>query len=361
MTDVPPPAGHRRVWRYVSFAISLLIVIGIFVFAIPKVASYKDVLASIRTLTALQLWSLVAASIFNLFTYWWANMAALPGLTLGKAAVDTQTTTSVANTLPGGGAIAVGLTYTILRSWGFSGTAVALFVSVTGLWNIFAKLALPVVSVGLLVVQGHSGAAFVTAALVGLAVLAVAIVLLTAIFRSERVARRIGDGLGGAISWLKRPFHGKPFSDGGDRAVRFRSDTIVLVERRWLWLTLTTILSQLALFFVLLLSLRSLGVSEQDVSTAEAFAVFAFSRLITVIPITPGGVGVIDLGYIGGLVAAGGDRSEVVAAVLLFRTLTFAIQIPLGGITYLIWRGKKSWRTAAVDPAQVHPSVTGSG
>ena len=40
----------------------------------------------------------------------------------------TQTTTSVANTLPAGGAIAIGLTYSILNSWGFTGTNVALYV-----------------------------------------------------------------------------------------------------------------------------------------------------------------------------------------------------------------------------------------
>ena len=116
------------------------------------------------------------------------------------------------------------------------------------------------------------------------------------------------------------------------------------MSRRWIRLTWTTLLSQMALFFVLLLSLRHLGVSEQEVSTAEAFAVFSFGRLISALPITPGGLGVIELGYIGGLVGAGGDKAAVVAAVLLFRTLTFGIQIPLGGFTYLIWRAKKSWR-----------------
>ena len=116
------------------------------------------------------------------------------------------------------------------------------------------------------------------------------------------------------------------------------------MSRRWIRLTWTTLLSQLALFLVLLLSLRHLGVSEQEVSTAQAFAVFSFGRLISALPITPGGLGVIELGYIGGLVGAGGDKAAVVAAVLLFRTLTFGIQIPLGGFTYLIWRAKKSWR-----------------
>ena len=362
-TNEVPARKKKNFWRYVSFAVSLAIVVGIFAFAIPKFADYKDVWAAIQTLTPLETGSLVAATVFNLFTYWWANMAALPGLTLGKAAVVTQTTTSVANTLPGGGAIAIGLTYSILHSWGFTGTAVALFVGVTGIWNIFAKLALPVLSVAFLALQGSSGAAFVTAAFVGLVVLAIAVGLLVAVFRSESLARRVGNGLGAVVSWVKRPFHGAPVTDAGDKAVKFRADTITLVERRWLWLTLTTILSQLALFFVLLLSLRHMGIAESEVSAAEVFAVFSFGRLISALPITPGGLGVIELGYIGGLVAVGGDKAQVVAAVLMFRTLTFGIQIPLGGFTYLIWRGKTSWRRAAIEDAgpEVQPSVAGSG
>jgi uncharacterized protein (TIRG00374 family) len=352
---------RRNVWRYVSFALSLLIVVGIFVYAIPKFADYSAVWASISSLTPLELGTLIAATIFNLFTYWWANMAALPGLKLRQAAVSTQTTTSVANTLPGGGAIAVGLTYTILRSWGFSGTDVALYVGVTGIWNIFIKLSLPVLSIVFLVIQGRSSTGFISAALIGLAVLAGAVVLLAAVFKSEALARRVGNGLGRVVSAIRRLFHKPPVADGGERAVRFRSDTIVLVERRWLRLTWTTVLSHLALYFILLLSLRHLGISESDVSAAEVFAVFAFGRLISALPITPGGLGVIELGYIGGLVAAGGDKPAVVAAVLLFRTLTFGIQIPLGGFTYLIWRGNKSWRRRAPDEDEAQTSAVVSG
>ena len=36
-------------------------------------------------------------------------------------------------------------------------------------------------------------------------------------------------------------------------------------------------------------------------------------------------------------------HAQVVAAVLLFRVLTYGLQIPLGGFTYIIWRRKKSW------------------
>jgi uncharacterized protein (TIRG00374 family) len=143
-----------------------------------------------------------------------------------------------------------------------------------------------------------------------------------------------------------RVFRRPPVTGLAESAVRFRRETIGLIRRRWLWLTLATILGHIALFLVLLLSLRHVGVSEAEISTAQALAVFAFGRLISALPITPGGLGVIELGYIGGLVAAGGPRPQVVAAVLLFRVLTFGIQIPIGGITSLIWRKKRSWRRA---------------
>lgn len=349
---------HSPARRIVSGVISLLIVGGIFVFAIPKVADYSAVWKAFESLTGLELLSLIAATVFNLFTYWWANMAALPGLRLSRAAVLTQTTTSVANTLPGGGAIAVGLTYTILKSWGFTGTDVALYVGVTGIWNIFVKLALPVISLVFLVIAGESGSAYVVAAVVGVIVLAIAVGLLSALFVSERFARRIGDWFGRVLSFFLKLF-GKPArTDTGDRAVKFRADTIGLVERRWVRLTLTTILSQVALYFVLLLSLRNMGVSEQEVSAAQVFAVFSFSRLLTAVPITPGGVGVIDLGYIGGLAAAApdGEKAAIVAAVLMFRALTYGIQIPLGAFTYLIWKAKKDWRRESPSDAEQQAS-----
>jgi uncharacterized membrane protein YbhN (UPF0104 family) len=328
------------------------VVIGVFAFAIPQIADYGTVVNTLRRLTWIEFWSLLLAMAFNLFTYWLANMAALPGLGLARAAVITQTTTSVANTLPAGGAIAVGLTYEMLHSWGFGRVDSTLYVAVTGIWNIFMKLALPIVSVAILALTGTSSAAFVTAAVIGLVVLATAVGVFALIFWKEELARHVGV-LGERVGTSVRKIFGRrPLTGVAERAVRFRRETIGLVRRRWLWLTLSTILGHLALFLVLLLSLRHVDASEGEISTAQVLAVFAFGRLISALPVTPGGLGVIELGYIGGLVAAGGARPEVVAAVLLFRVLTYGIQIPLGGITYLIWRGKSSWRRP-VQPVHV--------
>jgi uncharacterized membrane protein YbhN (UPF0104 family) len=328
----------------VQAIVSIVLVVGIFAFAIPRIADYSEVWATIADLTWVELLSIVAAMVFNLVTYWLANMAALPGLGLGQAAVLTQTTTSVANTLPAGGAVAVGLTYQILRSWGFDPQMVALYVGVTGIWNVFLKLGLPIVSLGLLAITGEASLALVVAGLVGLGVLAAATGLFALALWKTEFARRIGEGLARVASAARRPFHRPPITTWGAQAVDFRRRTITLIGRRWLPLTLSTVLSHLALWFVLLLSLRHVGISEGEVATLQVLAVFSFGRLISALPITPGGLGVVELGYIGGLVAAGGDEAQVVAAVLLFRVMTYGVQIPLGGFTYLIWRARSGWR-----------------
>jgi hypothetical protein len=88
------------------------------------------------------------------------------------------------------------------------------------------------------------------------------------------------------------------------------------------------------------------GPNGAEVSSAELLGIFALGRLLTAAPITPGGLGVVGLTYITGLVLAGGYqiRAQAVAAARLFRLFTYGLQIPLGGITHLIWQRRTSWR-----------------
>jgi uncharacterized membrane protein YbhN (UPF0104 family) len=361
--DAGRPVRRRFLWRVLQVLFSLIIVVGIFVYAIPKIADYRSVWHALTAMTWLELATLVGAMVFNLFTYWWQNMASLPGLHVWPAAVNNQTTTSIADTIPGGGYIAVGVGFTMYRSWGFTTSSIVLSVLLTGVWNMFMKLGLPVVSLALLAVQGKASNGLIAGAFVGVAILLVAVVLFGLVLWKKPFARAIGNGLGRAASVPLKLFRKGPVTGWGDRAVRFRRQSIDLVARRWVWLTVTTIVSHLALFLVLLLSLRAVGVSEQEISTIQALGVYSFGRLVTAIPITPGGLGVIELTYIGGLILAGRAHADVpadvfhaqvAAAVLIFRTLTYGIQIPLGAFTYVIWRVNKSWRKPVpAEPTEV--------
>ncbi len=351
-----PKAVHDRRKRVVFFVrgiVSLVIVVAIFALIVPKIASYSTVGGTLSALTPLQILAVTGAMVFNLVTYWWQMQAAMPGLTLLQAAVNNQTGTTISNLVPGGGVIALGVVVEMFRSWGFTGSEIGLELSITGIWNSFMKLALPIVAVALLAISGKGATYLLIPAIVGLLALAGTVLAFALMLWKKRFARAVGGGLGAAWSWLRSLVHKPPVTTWGEGAVRFRKDTIKLVEKRWIPLTLTTIVSHLALFFVLLLSLRYIGIHEHEVSWAQALAVFAFARLLTALPFTPGGVGVVELALIGGLYAVGRSHADVAlplfkaqltGATFLFRAFTYGIQIPLGGFTYLIWRRNKRWR-----------------
>jgi putative heme transporter len=346
-------AGRKRLKRAIQALISLVIVVAIFFYAIPKIADYGSVWQALTAMTWLELTTLVLAMVFNLATYWWQVMAAMPGLGFFQAAVINQTATSVADTIPGGGYVAVGVSYTIYRSWGFSNSAIALLVLITGIWNLFMKLGLPLASLAILAVQGQASGALVVASLIGVVILLGGLALFALVLWKKALARRIGATIGRVVSAPLRLLRRPPVGDWGEAAVRFRRQTIDLVSGRWLQLTLSTLVSHLALFFVLLLALRHVGISEREISAAQVLGVFAFGQLLTALPLTPGGLGFVELSYIGGLILAGRDHADVppdvfhaqvAAAVLVFRALTYGVQVPIGGLTYLVWRAKKSWR-----------------
>jgi hypothetical protein len=71
-----------------------------------------------------------------------------------------------------------------------------------------------------------------------------------------------------------------------------------------------------------------------------SLAAFAFIRLLTALPITPGGLGVTELGLVGILATSAGSAAsvQVTAAVLLYRAVTYLPPIPLGALACLTWR-----------------------
>ena len=358
--EEPRTRRSGRLRQVVRVVVSLALAGAIFAYVLGSAADFSEVSAAISSMTGLELLTLAVIAIWNLMTYWMVVVAATPGLSYPQAAVLVESTTAVANAVPGGSAVAVGLTYGMLGSWGFSRSRSTLSVIVSGLWNNFAKLGLPVLALALLAIQGDVNAPRVMAGLFGIAALVGSITVFALMLRREAFARRAGDGAAAWVSKVRRRLGKGPVEGWGDATVKFRARTIGLVSHAWKRLTVATVVSHLSLFAVLLMALRHIGVANDEVHWAEVLAVFAFVRLLTAIPITPGGLGVVELGLIAGLTTAGGDEAQVVAAVLVFRGLTYLLPIPLGLLTYLFWRRNTSWRNSAppLNPA-LAPAGTG--
>lgn len=356
MTDVEPTADKPRTaaWKRVLQAlISLAIVVGIFVGVMPLIADYGDVFDTIRAMTGLEVGSLLLVGIWNLATYWFVLTAALPGLRLREAAIVNQASTAVSNTLPAGGAIGVGVSIAMYTSWGFTIASIGRSAVVSGIWNNFVKLGMPVLALALLALEGEVTPTRLVAAGIGIAVLCAAVVLFALVLKSDRMARSIGRWMGSVVDRVRKLVRKPPVGDWGEAASSFRTDTIGLLEHRWLRLTVATLVSHVSLYLVLLVALRHVGVSQEELSWISVFAAFAFVRLISALPLTPGGVGVVELGYAAVMTIGLDDitSAQVVAAILVFRAVTYLLPIPLGLLSYVIWRANSTWRLAPEERA----------
>jgi uncharacterized membrane protein YbhN (UPF0104 family) len=352
----PGRRGSKRFLRVVQIVVSLGVVLGVFVGILPRIADYSAVWATIRSLTWFELMSLFAITTIHSMALWPQMVASLPGLTLAQAAVNNHASTAVANTLPGGGMLAVGVSYAMCRSWGFADSAIALSALITFVWNTFFKLALPIVALALLATSGKGSSGLIVASLVGLAILTVAVALAVTMRWRTTLAGQMGSMLGSVASFLRRLIRKPPVGDWAEAAVRFRGDGVRLIAARWIPLTLSTVASHLGMYLVLVLAVRDVGISAREVTWAQILGVFAFVRLLSALPITPGGLGIVDLGYIGGLVLAGRHQADVpvaafhaqvTAAVLVFRAFTYGLQLPHGALAYFIWQRRRRWRKAS--------------
>lgn len=335
-TKATPLRSRKR--QIVGGGIAIAVVAGTFLFVLPRIADYRDVWGVVKTLTWQELLALTLATILNLVTYAPPWQAALPGLRFRQAFVVTQASTASTYVAPGGFAPGMAVSALMLRGWGFSGRPVTLAVTVTGVWNQLVIFGSPVIALGLLTADGEGHPLLRTMALVGAAVLGGVVVGLVVGFWSAPLARKIGDFVARLISWLKSVVRREPVRWSGESFVRFRYETIGLLRKRWHVLTLSTLVGQLTVFFVLLVSLRVLDVPAAEVTWVEAFAAWSIVRVLGSLPLTPGGLGIVELGLTSLLVGFGGGQAEVVAAVLVYRFLTIVPTLVLGLLAAATWR-----------------------
>ena len=152
----PRPRPGRKIFRTAG---SVALVAAIFGFALPHFASYRSVWASMQAMTWAQVLLVAAAAAASMASTWIMICSVLPSIRLREAAVVNLGSNAVANTLPAGGALAMGVSWAMLSSWGVSTAEYVLYTLVSGIWNVFARLGLPVLALLVLVTATRPGPA----------------------------------------------------------------------------------------------------------------------------------------------------------------------------------------------------------
>lgn len=335
-TTEPATASSRRRID-TALVIRLIVLAAVLTLAgwyFNRATSWSEFTAALSAVSVGQGTLVVLLAVVNLLTYWFVLMAALPRLRIGQAGQVYLASTALSNSLPAGGVVGTGYTVQRLRTWGFDPFAITSALVANGIFAMTAKLALAVVAVGALAISFDGD---VWAVVVLLAVTALFLTITMALLLSRRVLVRVA----GWIDAFRERRHRRRSGDElrgrwSDRVVRFQAETRELLSRRGWVLAVATVASNLALFALFMVCLRATGLRGDQISATELLVAFGLSRIVTVVSLTPGGIGLVEVSLSATLTIQGSPVPEAVAGVVLFRAASYAIPTLIGLLVFAV-------------------------
>lgn len=336
------PGATTRAWRsrltWGRRAVGLLVFVAVLEYLVlPQIAGTR---AALRTLASIQpAWVLLGVLLealslmsYSMFTrsvlpderpaFWWLLRTDITGL-------------GVSHVVPGGTATASALRYQLLREGGVRAEAAIVGATVQA---VGAPLMLGVLLLaGLLTSLPFVGfdLGYVTAALVDVIIIGCAVTLVVLLSRGgQRVTDRIRRGL----DRLPRRYRARAKSGWDKAAGQFLQ---LLADPRSLgWSALWALGNSLLDAASLWVFLAAFG---WHADPFEVLLAYAVANLVAVLPISPGGLGVIEGILIPTLVGFGATSTTAVLGVVSWRLFEFWAPIPLSGLAYLSLR-TQSWR-----------------
>ncbi len=355
--DEGPPERQKVAWwkSLIGLVVSGALIYWVFFQFLPSKIDFNEVADAFGDVNP-PYWALiVGVTAAWLTATWWTIAITLPGMRLREAVLSNLGSTTVNNTVPVvGGVLALGVNLSMYYSWGLPPDAYALGALVKGVWDNIVRFAMPGIALVLyLVFVGSLGPGWTPIfwiALVALVAVAVLVVLLVAMVKRRDFAMWLARWANKVAAWVLRLIR-RPETDIQAGILQFRDNLTLAVTGNAVKITLFDVGYQLLMATVLLVSLRAVGIDSALIPVWGVLLSWAFTRAVTVIPITPGNVGIAETLFIltltslaGGDAAPPGTQELITAAVLIYRLFTYLLPILLGGFAYLFWTQNSSWR-----------------
>ncbi len=331
----PPPAAALHWLRRGASVLILLAVIDYFV--LPQIAGTEAALRLLRTVNPWGAAAAITLEIASLISYSLLTRSMLPGqrpsfswlLRIDVAGLG------VSHVLPGGAATSAALRYRLIQQGGTPAGDAAVGIAVEGGAStlMLAALLWLALIVSIPILGLHRS--YVIAALAG-AVLIAGILL--ALFLHSRQPAPTAEPLHAVISRLPRavrPRVQRSVSNAARQLNQLLSDRRTLISSVS-WAAGNWVFDAASLW----LFLAAYG---HRLNPVTLFVAYGIANLLGALPISPGGLGIIEGVLIPALVGFGTPRAIAVLAVVSWRLFEFWAPIPMGGLSYLSLRLQRWW------------------
>jgi uncharacterized protein (TIRG00374 family) len=231
--------------------------------------------------------------------------------------------------MPGGAAVGAAVQFRMLAASGMDTTSAVGGLAAFSLLGVGGLLALPVFALPVVLFGAPVNRGLVNAAILGAAGFVVFAVFGAVLLAYDAPLRWAGRAVQRVRNWVLRK---RPPLTGLDRTLLSQRNEIrAALGRQW-WQALLLSAGRLAFdYLCLLAALRATGSRPRP---SVILVAYAAAGIIGMIPLTPGGLGLVEASLTGLLVLAQVDSSQAVLATLTYRLASYWAPLVAGPIAY---------------------------
>lgn len=327
---------NKKFVKLVGLVIIVVLVCYAFFIVLPSEISWSTVKADLEALSGQQVAALIAAGLFTMVMLGWAAKATLSGLTLYQGTESSATSQMTAFAMPPPADMLI--RFSMYRTYGFSNEQAGVSVVIAMVARYVIVFFMPLIGLAAVCFTGQ-GTAALWWWLAGLAIaLALALYLLLRIVWSESFAHRIGGWLQRVVTKVATKAHRTGAQDVETSVVQFGARTRNTVKSNAWSLILSNLAWGLSCGLIMALSMRFAGLTSSEVSAAYIALTTGVVMLVNMLPI-PGKDALIVSGLSGLLaLTTSAETNALGTALLLYRTMTWLLPMPVGAVFFFIWR-----------------------
>jgi uncharacterized protein (TIRG00374 family) len=278
---------------------------------------------------------IVGCEAGTFFVSWELNRLTLRTDRWFDVAVAQLSGNAASNVVPAGGPAGAAVQLRVLSEAGFDLTRAATSLGALSLLGVAGLLALPAVATPFAVITGSTGGQLEPVLVLGLVLLAVVIAIIAVLLTHDTPL----EGLASGVQWLtNRVRPSRRRSDLPTRVLSERDAIRASFGTRPVFVIVATIARTTLDCSALYLSLLAVGAHPSPMAVIVAFGT---ANVAGMIPLTPGGLGFVEVGLTATLVAAGVTPAEAALATALYRLASTWLPVFGGFVGYALFRVRR--------------------
>jgi uncharacterized protein (TIRG00374 family) len=314
--------------RLVALALTALVLYGL----APAVLEVFGAFDELDDFEPLWWIAVLGTQAGGLLCFFAVQRVSIPGASWFAIATSNLVGGALGRLIPGGAATAAAVQFRMLGQAGVNRARIATGVAAGSVLLVAALAALPIITLPSVVAGLRVPDTLAEAALLGFLVFVVLFGVGALLLGSDRALGAVGRMLAAILRRVGR----EQTADGlPERLIDQRDLVRRALGRRWPEALAAAVGRWILDFLTLVAALEAAGARPNLALTLLAYCA---AQLLAQVPITPGGLGVVEAGMTATLALAGVAAGPAAAAVLAYRLASYWLQLPAGLVAWILYR-----------------------